>query len=96
MTGEWTFEDSNLDLFLIYDFRQTQTYWGCPDPTFDYEHQFKVPRHKRKKIWPTEDEFWAGTEPVEFRVRGSKLADYRKFRKWVYAEIENRRNEKSY
>jgi hypothetical protein len=27
-TREYDFEDINLDLFLIIDYKQTQTYWG--------------------------------------------------------------------
>ena len=71
-TGEFTFEDSNLDIFNIADYKQTDYYWGLARPEGDEYYNSsknlkKVP-HKREKAWPTITEFWQSTEPKEFKL----------------------------
>ena len=36
VTGEYTFEDNNLDMFAIYDYRQTTLYHGANIPDQSY------------------------------------------------------------
>lgn len=67
-TGEYDFEDNNLDLFNIADYRQTQTYWGFNREDEYYEKQLSKPPHKRRRKWPTTEEFWTSTEPKEFKL----------------------------
>jgi len=39
--------------------------------------------HKRKRQWPTVDEFWTSTEPKEFKLTADEQADWRKFKRWL-------------
>lgn len=43
----------------------------------------KRPEKKRKRVWPTREEFWALETPIEFRVITNDRSDWRKFRKWL-------------
>lgn len=50
---------------------------------------------RRKSITP--EEFWASSEPHEFRVNSnSDYAEVHKFKAWILNEIEQKKNEKSY
>ncbi|EAS00387.1 hypothetical protein TTHERM_00220600 (macronuclear) [Tetrahymena thermophila SB210] len=95
-TREYDFEDSNLDSFLLYDYKATTEYHGNNDPNYDYQNQDQVPPKKRKQQHPTPQEFWESDEPHAFRVNCSNYADYHKFKKWIQTEIEKRASEKSY
>lgn len=86
-TREFDFTDSNMDKFLIYDWKSSQNYGGPPIPGWDYENQnFIRPMH-RKKIYPTEAEFWNSDEAHEFRINCTELAEVRKFREWFLREV---------
>ena len=56
-TGEYHFEDSNLDCFNISDYRKTDFYYGIERPEGDAYYESKKnlakPPHKREKRWPT-------------------------------------------
>ncbi len=56
-SGEYNFEDNNLDVFNIADYRKTDFYWGIPRPEGDSyytsEKNLKKPPHKRDKKWPS-------------------------------------------
>lgn len=56
-SGEYNFEDNNLDVFNIADYKQTDFYWGLNRPEGDaYYHSeknLKKPIHRRSKPWPT-------------------------------------------
>ena len=69
-TGEYNFEDSNLDLYCLYDYRQTDFYYGLNRDAEYYEtkRNLKRPLHKRKMIRPTIQEFWESEEPKEFKL----------------------------
>ena len=85
-TGCYEFEDSNLDLFRIYDWKTTIIYHGLNRLDEDYyfnEKNMKKPEHKRKKPQPLYEEFWASNEPHNFKVLGDKRSQYQKFRKWL-------------
>lgn len=43
----------------------------------------KKPLHKRKKKWPTAEEFWESNVPVNFRLIADEQAEWRKFRTWL-------------
>jgi len=69
-TGEYNFEDSNLDLFCLYDYRQTDFYYGInrEDSYYETKRNLKRPLHKRKMKRPTIQEFWESEEPKEFKL----------------------------
>ena len=71
-SGEYHFEDNNLDVFNICDYKQTDFYWGMNRPEGDAYYESKEnlskPPHKRDRKWPTVQEFWESTEPKEFRL----------------------------
>jgi hypothetical protein len=41
-TLEFDFEDSNLDLFLVYDHKSTTEFWGKNLENFDYNVKMKI------------------------------------------------------
>ena len=41
----------------------------------------------RKKVYPTEIDFWNSEEIHEFRVNCTEYADFRKFRAWFENEV---------
>ena len=82
-TGEYDFEDNNLDIFNIADYRQTQFFHGLNREDEYYEKYLSRPPLLRKKKWPSVEEFWSTTEPKEFRLSCQDQADYRKFRIWL-------------
>jgi hypothetical protein len=69
-TGEFNFEDSNLDLYCLYDYRQTDFYYGLnrDDDYYETKRNLKRPLHKRKQRRPTIEEFWACEELKEFKL----------------------------
>lgn len=69
-TGNYDFEDSNLDLFRLHDYKQTDLYHGLnrEDHFYMSEKNMKKPDHKRLKKWPTIEEFWNCNEPKPFRL----------------------------
>ena len=64
-TGLFDFEDSNLDLYRLVDYKKTTWYHGLnrEDEFYLKTKNLKKPEHKRKRKWPTPDEFWASEEP---------------------------------
>lgn len=82
-TGEYEFEDNNLDLFNIADYRQTQMYHGLNrEPEF-YDRDLNKPPQKREIPRPTIEEFWTITTPKEFKLYAGEQADFRKFKTWL-------------
>lgn len=90
-TGEYNFEDSNLDCFSICDYKKTDFYYGIERPEGDAYYNSKKnlakPPHKRQKRWPTIEQFWTSTEPQEFRLFCQDQADFRKFRVWLRKQL---------
>jgi hypothetical protein len=84
-TGNYDFEDANLDLFRIHDYKQTDFYHGFNREEGFYlsEKNLKKPERKRQKKWPTIKEFWECEEPKPFRLLASEHADVRKFKRWM-------------
>ena len=52
-----------------------------------FKNQDNIPPRKRKQRWPSVEEFWNKTEPVEFRVNCTPYADFRKFKKWFLDQV---------
>ena len=84
-TGEYNFEDNNLDCFCIFDYKQTDLYYGLnrEDEYYNNPKNLRLPLHKRKKKRPSVQEFWTSDQLFEFRFVCDNKADYRKFRRWV-------------
>ena len=82
-TGEYDFEDSNLDCFNLADYKQTDFYWGLNREDEYYEKFITLPPHKRRTKMPSIEEFWTTMEPKEFKLTCQEHADYRKFRAWL-------------
>eukprot|EP00356_Strombidium_inclinatum_P003886 CAMPEP_0170495566 /NCGR_PEP_ID=MMETSP0208-20121228/17279_1 /TAXON_ID=197538 /ORGANISM="Strombidium inclinatum, Strain S3" /LENGTH=431 /DNA_ID=CAMNT_0010771849 /DNA_START=98 /DNA_END=1389 /DNA_ORIENTATION=- len=92
-TGYYDFEDTFLDLFRLMEYKQTDYTHGLAREPEYYETKknMKKPYHKRKRPYPTVDEFWNSDEPVAFRLLASHHADWRRFRRWIrshFVEVE--------
>lgn len=87
-TGEYDFEDNNLDVYNIHDYKQTDFYWGLNRDDEHYEKELKKPPHRRDKKWPSIKEFWETTEPREFRLHCQDNADWRKFKVWLKKTLD--------
>lgn len=93
-TGEYTFEDNQLDLFVIAEYKQTQHYRGYDREDAYYERQESMlHEHKRKPRYPTEEDFWAKEEPVEFKLWCADYAQFRKFKKWIRLAIRDNKED---
>ena len=97
-TGNYEFEDSNLDLYRIHDYKQTDFYHGFnrEDEAYYSEKNMKKPEHKRRRKWPTIEEFWACEEPKPFRLIASDHADWRKFKRWLRVHLRKIEQDPSY
>jgi hypothetical protein len=84
VTGQYTFEDSNLDVYKLHDYRQTQFYHGLDreDEFYNTVKNMKRKDSKRVKKWPSPSDFWLSEDPIPFRVCCNEQADWRKFRRW--------------
>lgn len=65
----------------------TQEFGGQPLLNYDYENQNHLRPRQRRKIFPTEKEFWDYEEKVEFYVNCTEYAEFRKFKYWFYREV---------
>jgi len=52
-SGEFDFEDNNLDIFNIADYRKTDMYWGFNREDEFYDKYLNKAPHKRKRKWPS-------------------------------------------
>jgi len=89
-TGEYHFEDNNLDVFNLYDYKKTDFFHGFnreDDFYTNKENMAKKP-HARKRKWPSIEEFWASEEPVEFKLGATDQSEWRKFRKWLMKTLK--------
>jgi hypothetical protein len=91
VTGMFDFEDSNLDLYRISDYKQTDYYHGLnrEDEHYTKVKNLKKPVYKRLKKWPTIEEFWAGEEPVQFRLMASDHSEWRTFKRWLRRHLNS-------
>ena len=70
VTGIYHFEDKDLSLYCLHDYKQTDFYHGMnrDDEFYDTVKNMKRPEYRRKRKWPTLDEFWESDTPVQFRL----------------------------
>lgn len=75
-TGEYNFEDNNLDCYRLFEYKQTDHYHGLnrEDEYYQSQRNLKRPFHKRKRKRPTVQEFWHSDEPFEFRLTADDQA----------------------
>jgi len=54
-TGEFNFEDNNLDCFKLYDYKQTDLFHGLnrEEEFYLQPRNLRKASHKRKRMWPT-------------------------------------------
>lgn len=52
-----------------------------------YDHNWRKSMKLESKSEPTVQDFWASTEPHLFRVNATRYADFRKFKKWLLAQV---------
>ena len=83
-TGEYNFEDNNLDCFKVYDYKQTDHFHGLNREEDYYTKPKNMSKkfHLRKRPYPTVEEFWNSEEPVEFKLAADEKADLGRFRRW--------------
>ena len=55
VSGYFDFEDTNLDVYRIFDYKKTDLYHGLPREASFYttEKNMRRPAKSRKKPWPT-------------------------------------------
>ena len=89
-TGEYHFEDNNLDLYKLYDFKQTDLFHGVnrEDEFYTTPKNMRKPLHKRKRKWPSINEFWDMEEPVIFKLVADNLADLPRFKRWMRMQLK--------
>ena len=76
--------DSNLDRFLVYDFKGTTAYAGPNDEKHDYTRdQSKIQPNKRKFRFLTPEEYWSTDEPQMFHICCTHYGNAWKFKKWL-------------
>jgi hypothetical protein len=89
-TGEFNFEDNNLDCYSIFDHKETDFYHGLnrEDEFYKSPSNMKKAPHKRCRKYPNMQEFWESTEPYSFKMTADDQSAWRKFRRWFLIEIE--------
>mmetsp|Transcript_6808 Transcript_6808/g.11473 ORF Transcript_6808/g.11473 Transcript_6808/m.11473 type:complete len:432 (+) Transcript_6808:297-1592(+) len=97
-TGHIDFEDANLDLFRLYDYKETDFYHGLNREAeyYDKLSNLKKPERKRRRMWPTITEFWELEEPREFRMISNPYSEWKRFRKWFKRELLKVEDDPSY
>lgn len=91
-SGQYDFEDSNLDAFSIFDYKQTTLYHGLnrEDEYYDTLKNLRKPPQSRKRKWPSLEEFWESEEPKPFRFIADDKGEWRKFVRYLRKDIERR------
>lgn len=89
-TGEYNFEDNNLDCFSLFDHKQTDLYHGLSREDEFYMTPKNMSRapHVRKRKYPTVAEFWESTEPQTFKLTADDQSEWRKFKRWLLLEVK--------
>lgn len=87
-TGSYYFEDENLDVYLIIDWKQTQSFWGYNyNDEFYAEQAERVHPNVQERKWPSYEEFWEITEPKEFRIYYDLYSEFKKFKRWLKLKV---------
>ena len=89
-TGEYWFEDTNLDCYSLFDYKQTELYHGLnrEDEWYESRKNLAKPEWRRKKKMPSIKEFWDSWDLKEFRLVCDDQAQYRKFKRWITREMQ--------
>jgi hypothetical protein len=53
------------------------------DEFYNTVKNMKRPEYRRKRKWPTVEEFWDLETPIEFRLLADDQSDWKKFRRWL-------------
>mmetsp|Transcript_5991 Transcript_5991/g.6212 ORF Transcript_5991/g.6212 Transcript_5991/m.6212 type:complete len:1058 (+) Transcript_5991:302-3475(+) len=89
VTGHYIFEDSNLDVFMLYEHKQTTMSWGDNWEDEIYEKQSKAninPMFQIMKV-PTPEEFWSSNEEKDMRIMFTPHAEWKKFIAFLKLEL---------
>ena len=84
-SGTFEFEDTNLDVFRIFDRHETKEFLN--PKLLKLEHPPHSLRGKTENL-PTFHEFWRSNAPVKFWVGHTSYADVEKFLVWAREKIE--------
>ena len=86
--GEYTFEDNNLDIFLLCDPHSTTYSRGINKDDEYYAEQRKTLRkNHREPKYPNPVEFWTNDIPRTFFIYAPPHAEFRKFKVWIRKTI---------
>ena len=98
VTGMYSFEDTNLDVYCIHDYKQTDLYHGFnrEDSHYDTAKNMKKPERKRVRKWPSYEEFWASETPTRFRLLAGEQADWRTFKRWLFRHLRQIESQPDY
>jgi len=91
VSGQYDFEDTNLDLFRLFDYQETTFYHGFNREDSFYYTEKNMRRHEKRRVkkWPTVEEFWASEEPRQFRLVAGEYSDWKTFRRWLNRHLRN-------
>lgn len=88
-SGHYCFSDVNMDIFMLYEYKQTTYTYGPNYPDDVYERQklekIKPSRHLLKAL--SMEEFWNSEEPMEFRILFTRYAEWKKFACSIREEV---------
>lgn len=90
-TGEYNFEDNNLDCYKLFDYKQTDLFHGLnrEDDYYNSPKNMRKPHHKRKRPYPTVTEFWSSEEPSMWKLSADEHADVPRFKRWFRAQLRS-------
>ena len=73
----------------MHDKKATTFYHGLnrDDEWYNTPKNLRKPEHKRKKKYPSPEEFWASETPQTFRLIAGDEADWRKFKRWLLRHL---------
>lgn len=86
-TGTYEFEDTNLDVFRIFDRHHTREF--IKPRLLKLKHPPYSHRGKSENL-PTAEEFWKSSTPVDFWVGSTEYADVQSFTKWLKEKLEKK------
>jgi hypothetical protein len=89
ISGCYYFEDNNLDVFMLYEYRSTTMSYGenFPDELLQKQEELRIyPRRRYVKL-PSRKEFWSSEEPRDFRIIFSPYAEWKKFTTMLMKEV---------
>ena len=71
-------------MYMLFDYKMTDLYHGLnrEDEYYNTPKNLRKPFHKRKRKWPSIQEFWESSEPQLFKLVCDDYADLRKFKRW--------------